>query len=197
MLRWLLCVTHACLNLKEAHLEEGDPRNRIIDLAFDRYEGNDKHAQQDAAFGWLFGWEDAVRNNVEHTDELLEESRKEKSKLPQLRKDFDAGLLPGEYILVKAPFDAPDGGREWMWVEIRKWKRHAITGVLQNQPERIPKLHDGQVVQVQEEDVFDYVRHYPDGRKDGNTTGAMIQKVGQKENESKTRARLPPPNCVE
>jgi len=187
----------ACLTLKQADPEEGDPRNRIIELAFDRYEGNDKHARQEAALSWFFGWEDTVTNNVEHTDELLGESRKEKSRLPELHKDFDKGLLPGEYILVKAPFATPDGGREWMWVEIRKWKRHAITGVLQNQPENIPGLHDGQVVEVQEGDVFDYVRHYPDGHQDGNTTGAMIQKMGEKENESKTGAMLPPPDCVE
>lgn len=187
----------ACLTLREGQHEDGDPKNRIIELTFDRYEGNDKHAKQDAAISWLFGWEDAVRNNVEHTDELLEESRKEKSKLPQLHKDFDAGLLPGEYILVKAPFDTPDGGREWMWVEIRKWKRHAITGVLQNQPDKIPNLHDGQIVEVQEEDVFDFIRHYPDGHQDGNTTVDLIRTIGEKEEESKPGTKLPPPKCAE
>ncbi|HTT34063.1 MAG TPA: DUF2314 domain-containing protein, partial [Methylomirabilota bacterium] len=187
----------ACLTLREGQHEEGDPRNRIIELTFDRYAGNDKHAKQDAALNWLFGWEDAVRNNVEHTDELLEESRKEKSKLPQLHKDFDAGLPPGEYILVKAPFDTPDGGREWMWVEIRKWKQHAITGVLQNQPDKIPNLHSGQIVEVQEENVFDYIRHYPDGHQDGNTTGDLIRTMGEKEEEFKPGTKLPPPKCAE
>ena len=187
----------ACLTLKDANPEEGDPKNRIIELAFDRYEGNDKHAKQDAAISWLFGWEDAVTNNVDHTVGLLEESSREKSKLAQVHRDFDTGLQPGEYILVKAPFDVPDGGREWMWVEVRKWRRGAMTGVLQNQPERIPNLHDGQVVEVREQEVFDYVRHYADGHEDGNTTGAMIRKMGQRETESQTGAKLPPPSCFE
>lgn len=187
----------ACLTLKEAHPEEGDPRNRIIELAFDRYVGNDNHAKQEAALSWFFGWEDTIRNNVEHTTELLEESGKEKSKLPELHRDFDKGLLPGEYILVKAPFETQDGGKEWMWVEIRRWKRHVITGVLENQPENIPNLHDGQIVEVQEGDVFDYIRQYPDGHRDGNTTGTMIEKTGQETNESETKAIPPPPKCVE
>ncbi len=186
-----------CLTLKEAEAEEGDAKNRIIELAFDRYEGNDTQAKQQAAISLLFGWEDSV-TYVEHNDELLEESRKEKSKLPQLHKDFDAGLLPGEYIEVKAPFKTPDGGTEWMWVEVRKWKSHIISGVLDNQPEKVPDLHDGQVVDVREEEVFDYIRHHADGSKEGNTTGSLLEKMGKSDARSTAAARtFTMPKCSE
>jgi uncharacterized protein YegJ (DUF2314 family) len=186
----------ACLTLKEAEAEEGDAKNRIIELAFDRYEGNDAQAKQQTAINLLFGWEDSV-TYVEHNDELLAESRKEKSKLPQLHKDFDAGLLPGEYIEVKAPFKTPDGGREWMWVEVRKWKGGAISGVLENQPEKVPELHDGQVVEVREGDIFDYIRHHPDGRDEGNTTGALLEKMGKSEPGNSAGTTLSMPKCAE
>jgi uncharacterized protein YegJ (DUF2314 family) len=185
----------ACLSLREAVPEEGDPKNRIIEITFDRYAGNDVHARQDAALSLMFGWEDSTRA-IEHTDELLEESRREKSKLPQLHKDFDAGLPPGDYILVKAPFKTVDGGNEWMWVEIRSWNHHTIRGLLQNQPEKIPGLNAGQSVEVQEADLFDYIRHYADGRDEGNTTRALVQKMGEKENKFvATKSALP--DCVE
>jgi uncharacterized protein YegJ (DUF2314 family) len=188
----------ACLSLNKAVLEEGDPENRLIALTFDRYLGNDAHSKQAAAVSWLFGWSDSV-TDVEHTDELLEESRKEKADLPRLKKAFEAGLAPGEYLLVKAPFPIPDGsGQEWMWVEVRSWKRGAIRGTLEDQPVRIPSLHSGQVVEVREDEVFDYIRHYPDSREEGNTTAEIIRKLEDTKKASKTSSMLPPPsNCGE
>ena len=186
----------ACLTLKEAKPEEGDPENRIIEIAFDGYAGKDKQAKQDAALSWLFGWEDAV-TQVEHTDALMEESRKEKTKLAKLQEDFDAGLKPGEYILVKAPFKTLDGGREWMWVEIRNWKKQSIKGVLENEPEKVPGLQAGQVVDVQEADLFDYIRHYPDGHDEGNTTGPLLSKMEQERRDVSTATKAPPPSCAQ
>jgi uncharacterized protein YegJ (DUF2314 family) len=187
----------ACLTLKEGHAEEGDPKNEIIEITFDKYTGNDSHVKLDAALGWMFGVDDSV-TDVEHTDELLEESRKEKAHLPRLHKAFDAGLRPGEYIMVKAPFKQPDGGSEWMWVEVRSWKGQSIRGLLDNDPVRVPGLHGGQLVEVQETDLFDYIRHFPDGHQEGNTTGEIISKMEQKEKTPRPEPnRTPPPECVD
>lgn len=182
----------ACLTLREGHAEEGDPKNEIVEIAFDKYTGKDSHAKQEAAIGWMFGVEDSVKG-VEHTDALLKESRKENAKLPELHKAFDAGLRPGEYILVKAPFKQPDGGNEWMWVEVRSWKGQTIRGLLENEPVGVPELHSGQLVEVQETDLFDYIRHYPDGRKEGNTTGDLMHKDDESEPKAWTKAHPPPP----
>ncbi len=124
----------------------------------------------------FFGWEDAV-SKVDHNEELLAASRKAKARLPSLYNAFTEGLQPGEFIQVKAPFAVPDGGSEWMWVEITAWKGDAIKGLLKNEPFNIPSLHAGQIVDVRQEDIFDYIRRYPDGEQEGNETGTIIEKM--------------------
>jgi uncharacterized protein YegJ (DUF2314 family) len=97
--------------------------------------------------------------------------------LPELYSRFNTDLKPGEIILLKAPFKTRTGGNEWMWVEVSHWKNKIIRGVLENDPELVPDLHAGEVVEIREEDVFDYMHKYPDGRREGNTTGEIIQKM--------------------
>lgn len=188
---------HACITLKLGYWEEGDPQNRLVELSGDRYSGHDSHAKQDNLISSLYGWDDKV-HAVTHTAELLEESRKEKAELPELRKAFNAGLEPGEYIQLKAPFVIPDGGHEWMWVEVTQWNNGRIKGSLQNTPDRIPTLHSGQVVEINEDDVFDYIRYYADKHQEGNTTGRILEKMNQLD-DSGHGANLQPedPDCGE
>lgn len=166
----------AHLALVQGIAEEGDPRNRLIEITFDRYPGVDVHARQDAMMGSLFGWADSVKR-IRHDEELLAASRRAKGKLAGLRAVFAKGLEPGGYIQVKAPFATPGGTTEWMWVEIVEWDGGKMRGLLKNEPFDIPGLHGGQTVPVREEDVFDYIRHYPDGRDEGNETGSIIEKM--------------------
>jgi uncharacterized protein YegJ (DUF2314 family) len=173
----------AYLSLRPGVWEEGDPKNRLIQLTAERYVGNDAPAKQERMFGCFFGWEDKL-TAVEHSEELLEESRKERAKLPGLQKDFNAGLQPNEFILVKAPFKTPDGGNEWMWVEITSWKGNLIRGTLENEPFNVPGLHRGQIVEVWQGDVFDFTRQYPDKHQEGNTSGEIIRKMEQKQSGS-------------
>jgi len=173
----------AHLSLKPGVWEEGDPKNRLIQLTADRYVGNDVPAKQGMMLDCFFGWEDKV-TAVEHNEVLLEESRKERAKVPWLQKDFNAGLQPGEFIQVKVPFKTPDGGNEWMWVEITSWKGNLIRGILENDPFNVPDLHGGQVVEVSQGNIFDYIRQYPDKRWEGNTTGEIIRKMDQKQSGS-------------
>lgn len=168
----------ALLSLKKGKWEDGDPENRLIELRFDRYSGRDVHAKQEELLSSLFGWEDSV-TPVKHNEELLAASRMAKQKLPMIRKAFVDGLDPGEFIQVKAPFKTPDGGQEWMWVEVSAWEGDNIKGLLKNEPFNIPSLHGGQIVKVKQEDVFDYIRRFPDGTEEGNETGGIIQKMQQ------------------
>jgi uncharacterized protein YegJ (DUF2314 family) len=176
----------ACLTLREGKWEEGDPKNRLIELASENYPGNDLHAKQDRMLSSFFGWEDSV-TNVHHNQELLTESAKENAKLPDLHRAFTRGLEPGEFIQVKAPFRAQDGGTEWMWVEVTSWKGDEIKGLLKNEPSYASNLHAGQVVEVRQEDVFDYIRQYADKRTEGNTTADIIRKM----TEDKSRTATP------
>lgn len=184
-----------CLTLAEAKWEEGDPKNRLIRLASDQYTGDDSHVRQEKMISSFFGSEDSL-SKVHHSRELLAESAKEKSKLPELHELFDAGLAPGEFIQVKAPFLAEDGDREWMWVEVTSWKGDRIKGVLNNDPSEVTTLHAGQVVQVREEDVFDYIHQFADKRVEGNTTGEMIRKMSEAASKQNSAPGFPLPGCA-
>src|ERR1039457_734028 len=173
----------ACVTLKQGRWEEGDPKNRLIQLAPDKYSGNDESAKQDALFSSLFGSEDSV-HKIRHNDELLAASARANEKLPELQKAFSAGLEPGEFIELKAPFTTPDGGNEWMWVEVRTWKDKEIDGLLQNDPVNVPNLHAGQQVKIRQEDVFDYIRHFPNKKAEGNATGDIITKMDENANST-------------
>ncbi|MBZ5521607.1 MAG: DUF2314 domain-containing protein [Acidobacteriia bacterium] len=176
----------ACLSLKTGKWEEGDPKNRLVELSADRYSGPDHQSQQTSMIDSIFGSEDEY-TEVKHTDALLEASRKARAHLPELHQAFNAGLQPGEYIQLKAPFEAPDGGREWMWVEVASWKGEEIKGTLANDPFKVSGLHAGQIVEVREKDIFDYIRQYPDRHQEGNTTGRILEKLEEQNGRTKRR----------
>ena len=162
------------LRLREGRADEGDPANRLLEIGFDRYEGPDPRARQDRLLGDLFGWEDAVAE-VRHDDVLLAASRKARERLPVMKTIMAGGLEPGQILMVKAPFAKPDGGAEWMWVEVVGWRGSRIRGVLTNEPFGVPGLRAGQEVVVAEADVFDYLLQNPDGTEEGNETSIIIE----------------------
>lgn len=166
----------AKLALVKGAMEEGDPANRLAEITFSRYPGPDTQAQQNAMLSALFGYTDSVKK-IRHNAELVAASQAAQMKLAGLRAAFARGLQPGEYILLKAPFAKPSGGSEWMWVEVSKWQDEKIEGLLKNEPFEIPTLHAGQIVHIKQSKVFDYIRHYPDGREEGNTTKNIIEKM--------------------
>lgn len=183
----------ACLTLNKANLEEGDAQNRLIELAADSYPGSDPHIRQDLMLSMMFGWDDAA-TPVHHNQEILDESARERRKLAELQKSFAAGLQPGEFIQVKAPFATPNGDREWMWVEISGWKGDKIKGLLENEPFNIKSLHAGQKVEVRQEEVFDYIHEYPNKTTEGNTTAALLGKLSEGR-ETKPTVRPNPVDC--
>ena len=169
----------ALLSLRKGTWEEGDPSNRLIEITFDRGVGPDDHARREQIVSAAFGWEDSA-TRIGHNDELQEASRQARTRLPALRAEFKEGLAPGEFILVKAPFETPDGGHEWMWVEVASWKGDKITGLLKKEPINIPDLHGGQIVEVSEAQVFDYMWTHADGTTSGNETAKVIEELSPK-----------------
>lgn len=165
----------ALLSLTEGTWEEGDPRNRIIEIGFDRGSGPDIHAKQMQIVSDAFGSEDSI-TQIKHDDELEAASQRARAKLPGLKQQFDKGLPPGEFIQVKVPFGTADGGREWMWVEVTTWDGDKITGLLQNEPFSVPGLHAGQSVEVSAAEIFDYILRHRDGTIEGNETGEIIRR---------------------
>ena len=166
------------LPFKPEDPEEGDPENFLLEVRFDTEPGVSIHEQQEILLGKLFGSEDSI-TYVDHDEELLAASEAARAKLPQLRTDFNAGLAPGEFIYVKAPFTTTDGGNEWMWVEVIQWEDKAIRGLLQNDPFHVPELKAGAEVAVDMDEVFDYIRQFADGTGEGNETGRIMQRAQQ------------------
>ncbi len=123
----------------------------------------------------LFGADDAIVH-TDHDAEILKVSEEARLRLPELQARFNKGLEPGYSLLIKAPFKTDNGGREWMWVEITKWKNESITGILQNDPFEIAKLKAGAIVKANQKDVFDYILYKPDGTYEGNETGKILEK---------------------
>jgi uncharacterized protein YegJ (DUF2314 family) len=162
------------LSLTEGIWEEGDPKNRLIEIQFSRGKGPDIHAKQVQIIAQAFGSEDKI-THVKHDEELKAASARARRRLPALRDEFNKGLAPGEVVLVKAPFDTADGGTEWMWVEVTSWDGDKITGLLSNDPQNIPSLHAGQSVMVSESRVFDFIRQRADGSAEGNETAKLIE----------------------
>ena len=179
-------IEQGCLSLKPGIAEEGDPDNRLIQITFDRYDGHDFHARRDQMLTSFFGSATDSVTHIQHNQELLDASNKARTKLPELEKAFNSGLLPGEYIQIKEPFQTPDGGTEWMWVEVSHWEGNRIKGLLENDPEKIPDLHSGELVEVRAEDVFDYIHYFPDKHSEGNTTGAILKKMDEQGEAVKT-----------
>lgn len=169
-------TARALLTLREGVHEEGDPHNALIEIAFDRNAGHDAHARRETAIGTLFGWKDSIKN-VQHDGELVAASNRARAQLPALRADFAKGLAPGELILLKAPFDTPGGGHEYMWIEVTAWSDETIKGLLKNEPFNIPTLHSGEIVEIKQANAFDYIRRLPDGTQTGNETGVILERM--------------------
>ena len=63
-----------------------------------------------------------------------------------------------------------------MWVEVLQWPGDVIHGLLRNDPHDVPGLKAGMRVTIQQNNVFDYLRRYADGRSEGNETARLITK---------------------
>ena len=172
----------APLCLSTARAEEGDPDNTILAIGFERAPGNDSHAQRFALLARAFGVDaEQIRMASSSDGVLAEASRRARARLPQLKAEFTRGLAPGDKLLLKARFEVSAGGAgagpsaEYMWVEVIRWDGGGnIAGLLMNEPQVLKDLHAGQEVRVAEADVFDYIRAWPDGRREGNETGRIL-----------------------
>ena len=79
-----------------------------------------------------------------------------------------------EELEVKVPFLTASGHKEWMWVEVVRWRGKTIKGVLRNEPTEVPGLSAGARVEVDEHAIFDYVLSKPDGTTVGDETRRLI-----------------------
>ena len=166
----------ATLSLVPAQRDEGDPENALVRLGFDHAPGATDGEQLAATLAAVGGSTDHIVGAKASDAELNAARDRARQKLPGLQADVARGLPAGESVSVKAPFKAPDGGVEYMWVEVTRWDGAKITGVLQNDPDLVPGLKAGATVTADEGEVFDYLRRKSDGSTEGNETGRILQR---------------------
>jgi len=167
----------ATLALVVGTRDEGDADNRLWEIAFPAGPANELQERQDALLSQLFGSRDEL-TPVEHDEEMLALSRRAREKLiKDIKKRFQRpDWSEVNQLLVKAPFRTDDGGNEWMWIDVLRWKGTTIEGVLQNDPAAVSGLKSGARVTAEEESIFDYMLKHRDGTTEGNTTGALMER---------------------
>lgn len=165
------------LKLRYVDREEGDNYAPQFLISFENANYSSTQEEASKVIASLFGVEDSLVY-TNHDDELLKASERAKERFPDLKKQFSDGLGPGYSIMVKIPFETDDGGNEWMWVEVTKWKATEIEGILQNDPYEVKDLKAGALIKFNESDIFDYLLNKPDGSFEGNETGKILESRG-------------------
>jgi uncharacterized protein YegJ (DUF2314 family) len=99
--------------------------------------------------------------------ELLAAGERARAELRKLQPHFAKGVPVHELLAIKGRFTAPDGGVEWMWVDVVAFKGDVFSGTLNNVPQLIPSLHEGQKVKVKLADVADFTHKTRDGKTVG------------------------------
>ena len=131
--------------------------------------------RQDRLLTDLFGASDSI-SHVDHDAELEAASRRAKQQVLAMAERYRSGPPFGERLLVKAPFQTPDGSTEWMWVDVVRWEGPTVSGILQNDPFFVAALKAGSRVEVAQDSIFDYILERRDGTKQGNETGRIIER---------------------
>ena len=169
----------ARLQILRGKWQDGDAVNRLLEIGFDHYPGEQLQVKQANLFSELFGSENTAIK-VRFNPSIRKASEKAKAMMPVLHTRFRNGLSSGEAILLKAPFERSDGEFEWMWVEVTEWERRGeIRGVLKNNASNVEGLRAGMTVTFPEADVFDFIMRRADGTIEGNQTGKLISKRPQ------------------
>lgn len=133
----------------------------------------------DTAIDAFFGKPSELMTDAAADDpELLAAGLRARGELADLRAHFAKGLPPGERLAVKAPFSTADGFVEWMWVDVTRWRKDELTGLLNNDPEYVTTLRAGQEVTVKLADVADYIHVLPDGTEVGGYSVEILRKRG-------------------
>jgi uncharacterized protein YegJ (DUF2314 family) len=100
------------------------------------------------------------------------------AELPRVQARFTAGFRSGEVLHVKYGFPTEDDGHEYMWVAVTTWEEGIIRGTIANDPKYRRDLRAGQTVDIPEDEVFDWMIAFADGRVEGAFTNQALQQRG-------------------
>lgn len=164
------------LSLRVAELQDGDAVNRLWEIDFGESAPDERYAAAEAALVRAFGamaTEEPMAFAPEDDAELAEVAVQARETLARLRREGQL-LAPGTSLLVKAPFPTAAGSIEWMWVEVRAWDETTLRGALVNEPDDVPSLRVGSVVDVAQDEVADYFFTRSDGTREGGRSDEIL-----------------------
>jgi hypothetical protein len=127
----------------------------------------------------LVGKQNTLRH-VDHSMESMEAAHLQAmGELPQIRQRFQAGLPPGEQLLVKHGFPTgePDHN-EYMWLAVAQWTGDRLGCHLANEPHYRTDLRAGQYFELTEDQLYDWVLIKPDGEHYGGWTNRVVEQEG-------------------
>jgi uncharacterized protein YegJ (DUF2314 family) len=104
---------------------------------------------------------------------LEEATARVRKDLVDLEAAWDAGLPSGDVIAVNVPFRTRYGGEEYLWLEVTRWQDGGLSGKLVSEPYEVPGVRKGDVLNVRQADVYDYVYRKADGTRTGALTRAF------------------------
>ena len=167
----------ATIRLAAVEPDEGDAENRLVEIEFPG-PAAELQVRQDALLSRLLGAREGPVRRIDgnYDREVLEVSRRARDAALALKPRYRDAPPLNEELMVKAPFLTPRGQKEWMWVEVVRWRGKTIKGVLRNDPVEVVRLAAGAHVEVQEDAIFDYLLTKPDGTTVGNETGPLIER---------------------
>jgi len=129
----------------------------------------------DDCFGHL---PDPIAERDASDPELKAAAEKARADLTKLRSHFRNGMPVDEQLTIKARFTDDDGRVEWMWVAVVAFQGDWFEGTLDNGPEVITSLHDGQKVRVTLADVGDYILEKTGAKRRGGYSIEVFEKRG-------------------
>lgn len=161
------------LSLYDGKPRQNDPDNQLLELAFDHGNGRTHAEKLSDMLSQAFGSRDNL-TDVEPSEAIDAASARAKKKLAEMKSAFRKGLPGNARLLVKGPFRHKDG-TEWMWMELAEWTEDDdLRGLLENDPVNVDYLRAGSNVTFHLDKAFDYILIHPDGTREGNETGKLI-----------------------
>lgn len=172
----------AALTLRLGTLKAGDADNRLWELAFAPQEEMTRYEVQTALTEAVFGklTNDEPVNSPADDAELAAIQKRVQKRVPAMRAAVQKGLVDGEALAIKVPFEYGDDGREWMWVTVSSWSGTKVKGLLDNQPSYIKTLRLGSPVEVEQDLIADFAWKKADGSVEGMESAAVLKRRATK-----------------
>lgn len=104
---------------------------------------------------------------------LEEATARVRKDLVDLEAAWATGLPPGDVLAVNVPFRTRFGGMEYLWIEVARWQEGSLSGTLVTEPNEVPGVRKGDMLNVRQADVYDYVYRRADGSRSGSLTKAF------------------------